>query len=122
MEDSINNVEDQPLPEPTMEEAQAAFQMSVNEFSQVLVHKLQLNGMQFNALELETRIFILVEQVNLLTKIIQQITNNSPAFSDLKLTESMTRQMGALSKAMSDELAKAPRIALDGADGPPTRL
>lgn len=115
MEDSINNIEDQPKPAEDNEVAQAAFQEQVNEFGRVLMHKFNLNGNQFNALELELRVFILVEQVNLLTKIIQtSVPGAAELYSDTRLTEMMTRQMALMGKTMSDELAKAPRIALAG--------
>jgi hypothetical protein len=121
MEDSINNVEDQPKPAEDSAAAQAAFQDQVNGLGQQLMRKLQLNGNQFNGLELELRVFILVEQVNLLTKILQAaIPGAAELYSDARLTEQMTRQVALMTKTMSDELAKAPRIALAGA--PPTRL
>lgn len=119
MEDSVNNVEDQPLPDTLEAEANATFQLSVNELGQQLMRKFQLNGNQFNALELELRVFILVEQVNLLTKIIQS-TPWGAGWTDQKLTEQMTGQVTLLAKTLGEQLSAAPRIAVAGAA--PSRL
>jgi hypothetical protein len=117
--DTLNNVEDQPLPESgATPESNAAFQEAVQDLGQQLLRRFQLSGNQFNALELELRVFILVEQVNVLTKIIQTITGS---YDDDALTKTMTRQVGLLAKTLEAELAKAPRIALTGAP-PPSRL
>lgn len=117
MEDSINNIEDQPLPQPDPE-TNAAFQASVDELGRQLMRKFQLNGNQFNALELELRLMVLVEQVNVVTKIIQTI---SGAYSDAELTVTMTKQVAQMAKAMQDALAAAPRIVAP-AGGPGPRL
>lgn len=113
MEDSSVN-DKEPAPPPEMTEAQAVFQEQVDEFSHMLMRKLQLAG-GFNPVELECRLFILTEQLNLLTKILQTETNGNPAYSDLRLTEQMTKQMAVLTKTMGDALDKAPRIDLAGA-------
>jgi hypothetical protein len=118
MQDTINNVEEQPLPEAGSGEDQAAFQAQVDELGRQLMRKFQLNGMQFNALELELRVFILVEQVNVLTKMLQQLLPG--ALTDAQLTNSMVSQVGLLAKTLEGQMAKAPRIAV--AQGAPRGL
>lgn len=117
--DTVNNVEDQPLPaDDDGARANAAFQESINDLGRQLMRKFQQGGNQFNALELELRVFILVEQVNLLTKIIQGMTHG---YSDVKLTEQMTAQVTLLTKTLGEALTQAPRIVAAGG-APPSKL
>jgi hypothetical protein len=105
--DAVNAVNDVEKP-PDQAQLDAEFQKSVDALSQQLIRKYQLNGDQFNALEVEVRLFIATEQLNVLTKIIQQITNG---YSDAQLTAQMTEQVNKLAKTFETAFAAAPRIA-----------
>jgi hypothetical protein len=99
-----NSVEEQPVPAASPE-----FQAAVGELGRQLMRKFQLNGNQFNALELELRVFILVEQVNMLTKIVQQATGGT---TDEAIHRQMTLQVDGLAKSLAAQLDAAPRIAI----------
>jgi len=118
MEKSDLNVEEQPRPsEGASPEANARFQEKVNDLGQALMRKFQMSGNQFNALELELRLFILVEQVNVLTEIIKKFTGGE--HTDESLTDAMTVRVGKLTEGLLAALNAAPRVAIAGGALPP---
>jgi hypothetical protein len=118
MEENLNKVEDQPQPsgDDGLAAASAEFQQAVDGLSAKLLLKFQMNGMQFNALELEVRVLVLTEQLNVLTKIIQGVTGG---YSDAQLTRQMVGQVNQLTKTLTEALAAAPRIAIPAGGAPP---
>lgn len=105
----INDIEDQPVPEPTPEQLQAGFQASIDELSKQLVRRCQASGGAVNVLELEIRVAVLTEHVNLLTRVFQQ---NASGLTDAKIQEQMTAQVFLLAKTLEGQLDQLPRIAV----------
>jgi hypothetical protein len=121
MEDTLNTIEDQPLPEKGTDDlvtANASLQGAVDELGQVLFRRLQMNGGQFNPVELEVRLFVAVEQVNVLCELLKRLL---PGLDDAKLTSLTADRLKATTKLFQEQLAAAPRIAL-AAGAPPSKL
>lgn len=108
----VKGIEEQPLPVGASAEANARFQTQVNAFGQALMRKFQLGGNQFNPLELELRVFVLIEQVNLLTEIIKKLATGE--HTDETLTDAMALRMEAVTRNLMEALEKAPRLAIAG--------
>jgi hypothetical protein len=118
MNDSINNVEDQPEPpadEAAVAELNSRMQDAVNKLGQALVRKFQMNGNQFNALDLEMKVLLLVESMQIVISLIVQLSGGK--HTDATITETMIARVTALIQAIDP--ANAPRVAVASGMPPP---
>lgn len=119
MNEPINNVEDQPQP-PTDEQVAIAelngrMQDAVNKLGQALVRKFQMNGNQFNALDLEMKVLLLVESMQIVMQLLVQMSGGQ--HTDASITETMVARVQALIQATDP--ANAPKVVLATGGLPP---
>jgi hypothetical protein len=122
VEDKTVSIEDQPLPAQRTEEqikadVNAHMHVLVNALGQTLMKKFQLSGNQFNALELELRVALLTEHVQLLSALV--IDLSAGKYSDTSVTATMASRVESLIKTLQDSMAAPQLIVANGL--PPAR-
>lgn len=104
----VKSIEDQPNGTESPE-VDARMRVAVQGLGNALVGKFQANGNVFNALELELRCTIMGECLTMLTALVVEMSGGK--YTDLLLTEMMTKRVDTVAKAM-DESTKAPKLVI----------
>jgi hypothetical protein len=108
MEDTLNKVEEMRVQGDALSEANGHLQSAVDELGKILVRRLQMNNGQFNPLELEIRLFVAIEQVNVLSDLMKSLL----PIDDARLTELTAQRVQATTKAFQEALSAAPRLVV----------
>lgn len=119
MNDTVNHVEDQPQPATDEQVAQAEMngrmQAAVQGLGNALMRKFQLSGNQFNALDLELKVLLLVEQIQLLAALVIELS--AGRHSDASLTEAMIERVDNLVAFMQKSM-DGPKLVLPSRAAP----
>jgi hypothetical protein len=84
-----------------------------------LVHKYQLNGNTFNALEMELQVKMLIEQIQQLTLLTIELSAGK--YSDATMTEGMITRVDALVALLQQQMNTGPKLVVAGAGALPPR-
>lgn len=102
MEEKDGLIDDQPLP-PTDEQEQIAatnarMGVVVQDLGNALVQKFRDSGNQFNVLDIELKVLMLIENVQMLGALVIELSQGK--FTDQSITETMTARVEKLVKSM----------------------